>query len=128
MPEISIIKSFIRKNPIFILSALSKKMFLIYLLLQLFFIGCTSLKYVTGVYGQSEKEQIDFVVKVQNKNGIALTDLTLNDFYVKHNNQRLERKNQLRLNETLSIVKLYMVVLIDLRENPEQENNFERNS
>ncbi|MEM9425037.1 MAG: hypothetical protein AAF975_09670, partial [Spirochaetota bacterium] len=45
---------------------------------------------------------------------------------MRHNEQPLERKNGLHLNETLSAVKLYMVVLVDQRENPELKNGFER--
>ena len=92
----------------------------------LLFVGCTSLDYVSGLYEQSPDRQVDVLVRVRDHKGIALTDLTLNDFYIKHNGQPLERKNALKLNEQLAAVKLYMVVLVDQRENPGLKNSFER--
>ena len=92
----------------------------------LFVSGCTSLDYVSGLYEQSPEQQVDVLVRVRDNQGIALTDLTLNDFYIKHNGQPLERKNALKLNEQLAAVKLYMVVLVDQRENPSLKNSFER--
>ncbi len=96
------------------------------LLLSIFLSGCASINYLSGLYEQNPDQQADVVVRVKDHKGLALTDLALNDFYVKHNGKPLERKNELRLNETLSAVKLYMVVLIDQRQNPELKNSFER--
>ncbi|WGK70308.1 SPOR domain-containing protein [Candidatus Haliotispira prima] len=93
---------------------------------SMFLVSCVSLEYVTGLYEQSPGQRVDVVVRVKDNKGIAFTDLALNDFYVRHNNQPLERKNKLHLDETLSAVKLYMVVLVDQRENPELKNSFRR--
>ncbi len=88
--------------------------------------ACASLEYVSGLYEQNPDQQVDVVVRVSDNKGQALTGLALNDFYVRHNGQPLERKDNLRLNEPLSAVKLYMVVLVDQCENPELRNSFER--
>ena len=106
------------------MSNFNKPRFLSFVLLL--FLGCTSLDYVSGLYEPSPEQQVDVLVRVRDHKGIALTDLTLNDFYIKHNNRPLERKNALKLNEPLAAVKLYMVVLVDQRENPGLKNSFER--
>ena len=99
---------------------------LFYAVLLYFFASCSSISYISGLYEQQPAQRVDLVVRVEDNKGVALTDLTLNDFYVLHNDQPLERKNELRLNESLSNVKLYVVILVDTRENPGLKNSFER--